>query len=215
MTDIPTIRHEAGMVWMTFSPYREVCVAADDFARIHIEHDTCGTETVFVTTKSGANWDETFGNASAKNFLEMRRSARVEAEAYRDALLRAIDAERRRYLPQTPMFPTSLMVGDKGLSPADIEAMRDDAPGPPGYVVRAPAWPDWRPIETAPHRQDVLVWRKDAGEPWVARFDTAEMLIGDNADPDEEGWVSAGGWHEDDERPTHWMPLPPGPGEGA
>lgn len=71
---------------------------------------------------------------------------------------------------------------------------------------------DWRPIETAPKYTDVLVYRADAGV-WIARYDSNCHFIrdDDSCDPDHEAWISVEGFHEYDEAPTHWMPLPAAP----
>jgi hypothetical protein len=57
---------------------------------------------------------------------------------------------------------------------------------------------EWQPIETAP---------KDKGA--ILGF----MWIGDGAVTRVLHWDEDDGWHSDghDYRPTHWMPLPPGP----
>ncbi len=65
---------------------------------------------------------------------------------------------------------------------------------------------EWQPIETAP---------KD-GTPFLAAFDRGQIGVmyweswGD--EPDEGSW--RGHWFEHDEdRATHWMPLPKPPGD--
>lgn len=68
----------------------------------------------------------------------------------------------------------------------------------------------WRPTETAPRDgTEVLVCR-------VYEDGKAEYAVAHNYD-DGNGWRDMGdlGWagmsHEEDNQPTHWMPLPPPP----
>lgn len=63
---------------------------------------------------------------------------------------------------------------------------------------------DWLPIETAPERQWVLVHGKRArtsSQCMVAMLDA------------EWGWESADDGYGMYIKPTHWMPLPPPPGD--
>ena len=57
---------------------------------------------------------------------------------------------------------------------------------------------EWQPIETAPDKQDVLVWNAMTGA-YVSRHDgVGEWPLG--------FWRGdLGEWYP---RPTHWMPLP-------
>ena len=56
----------------------------------------------------------------------------------------------------------------------------------------------WRPIASAPRNgTKVLCWSRDSGC-FIARFDGTYWLVGIGAIVE----------------PTHWMPLPDGPGEG-
>lgn len=96
---------------------------------------------------------------------------------------------------------------------ADLRAMLADAPQPPASVSQ---WPAWQPIETAPRDGTaLLLWEEASIHPFV-------------------GWWAMGGWHVSHEHVdaeggwdgavvvdrlimpiTHWMPLPPDPGEAA
>lgn len=62
--------------------------------------------------------------------------------------------------------------------------------------------PQWRPIETAPRDQRVLVW--SGAELYAAHW-------AKNPFTDDEAWIIAE-WGDKGEqalvRPTHWMPLP-------
>lgn len=79
--------------------------------------------------------------------------------------------------------------------------------------------PGWRPISEAPRGKEVLVWREDSG-PFIAKLTTPEEVIS-TEEMDREGlefpegyeewWSDAYGWQEGDEKPTHFMPLPPPP----
>jgi len=69
---------------------------------------------------------------------------------------------------------------------------------------------DWQDISTAPHHTNILVWREDAGEPWIAEFTSLDRYM-DDGDPDDVAWFSAYGRHEGEEAPTKWMPIPAGP----
>lgn len=80
---------------------------------------------------------------------------------------------------------------------------------------------EWQPIETAP-RDGTTVLVYVPGEslfPTAARYDTPERFEADYGDRDymEEGWRWSLGYpcdfHEEVLQPTHWMPLPPPPGE--
>lgn len=80
---------------------------------------------------------------------------------------------------------------------------------------------EWRPIETAPHHMEVLVWRADSGV-FIAKLTNPEAVITpeemerENLEfPDdfEEWFCEAHGWQEGSEKPTHWKPLPDGPAE--
>ncbi|MBD9519331.1 DUF551 domain-containing protein [Ensifer sp. ENS02] len=79
----------------------------------------------------------------------------------------------------------------------------------------APSAPDgWQRIDSAPKHQNVLVWREDAGEPWVAQFTDATFYDAENGDPDDEAWFDLAGRYEGVEAPTHWRPLPAPPAAG-
>lgn len=75
---------------------------------------------------------------------------------------------------------------------------------------------EWRPMETAPEHEPILVW-----VPEINRgLDSAEVVILLRADDDPSGrgyslWTNGGpngGGDLDFERaPTHWMPLPDPP----
>jgi len=48
---------------------------------------------------------------------------------------------------------------------------------------------EWKPIETAPKRVNVIAWRKDAAGPFLAAFGTAHDLTGwEDADDETETW---------------------------
>ena len=78
----------------------------------------------------------------------------------------------------------------------------------------------WQPIETAPTGKIVLVHYKNSlgnGRTMRARYYLPETL---ESETEESGWADEG-WYEEseayeylmplDEKPTHWMPLPPAP----
>lgn len=83
---------------------------------------------------------------------------------------------------------------------------------------------EWRPIETAPKNQKVLVFYRNSlgnGRTVTACYHT-QLPWSDNADPSPsdgeyapEGWYEASETHEEihftDHPPTHWMPLPAAP----
>lgn len=73
----------------------------------------------------------------------------------------------------------------------------------------------WQRIDSAPKHQNVLVWREDAGEPWVAQFTDATFYDAENGDPDDEAWFDLAGRYEGVEAPTHWRPLPAPPALGG
>ena len=83
---------------------------------------------------------------------------------------------------------------------------------------------EWKPIETAPHHQDVLVYREDAGVFMGHYGHVADWLIdGESKEAeqyDEETLFKEDWWAidekgmsrlEGDEAPTHWREIPPGP----
>lgn len=87
---------------------------------------------------------------------------------------------------------------------------------PCSICTAAPSAPDgWQPIDSAPKHQNVLVWREDAGEPWVAQFTDATFYDAENGDPDDEAWFDLAGRYEGVEAPTHWRPLPAPPALGG
>lgn len=84
----------------------------------------------------------------------------------------------------------------------------------------------WQPIHTARPRQKVIVgWTNELGN-WRTTLATFYEMGDIELDESPEDWVDeegrnvVAGWWEDsqtreewylDERPTHWMPLPPPP----
>lgn len=67
---------------------------------------------------------------------------------------------------------------------------------------------EWQPIETAPKDgRGFLAYEKDK-RPFVALWLDAE-----HPDVDEAGWYEH--WNFDPVEPTHWMPLPEPPSNGA
>lgn len=73
----------------------------------------------------------------------------------------------------------------------------------------------WQPIdENTPHHQNVLVWREDAGEPWVAQYTDETFFDAEAGDSDRMDWFDLAGRYEGIEAPTHWQPLPVGPKGG-
>lgn len=81
----------------------------------------------------------------------------------------------------------------------------------------------WQPIETAPKYTEVLCWRADQGV-FISKLTTPDEVISTEEmereglefpDDFEEWFNEAWGWQEGSERPTHWMPLPADPAEGA
>ena len=76
---------------------------------------------------------------------------------------------------------------------------------------------NWQPIETAPKRHELLVFRKDAGV-FIAKFVSPDDVMSDEEidksefpEDFEAWWSDAYGWQEGTELPTHWMPLPEPP----
>ena len=81
----------------------------------------------------------------------------------------------------------------------------------------SPAQSGWMPIESAPHRHELLVFRKDAGV-FIAKFVAPDDVMSDEEidkhefpDDFEAWWSDAYGWQEGAEIPTHYMPLPQPP----
>jgi hypothetical protein len=76
----------------------------------------------------------------------------------------------------------------------------------------------WQPIETAPRKKEVLVWRDDSGPLIAMLICPAELDVEDPAARADETdvWfaVGYGEWLEGPEKPTHWMALPEGPDDG-
>jgi len=83
---------------------------------------------------------------------------------------------------------------------------------------------DWQPIETAPrdgtvihlwgaHYPDVVVgwWTGNRHYPWAFIDDTKQALTGCCED-EETGRIMPNAFSAGYE-PTHWMPLPPPPGD--
>lgn len=86
----------------------------------------------------------------------------------------------------------------------------DDQKTPAGLVRPNDGLGAWQPIETAPRDgTEVLVCR-------VYEGGKAEYAVAHNYD-DGNGWRDMGdmGWagmtHDDENQPTHWMPLPAHP----
>ena len=76
---------------------------------------------------------------------------------------------------------------------------------------------EWQPIDTAPKEIEVLVLRRD-GIMHVARVGGfAErrygILSADFGDASCSFFFPVGGDHNQDDTPTHWMPLPAAPKE--
>lgn len=114
----------------------------------------------------------------------------------------------------TPEMSAAGFCVDEGHDPAGVyRAMLAAAPQHPSSVSQ---WPAWQPIETAPRDGTaLLLWEEASIHPFV-------------------GWWAMGGWHVSHEHVdaeggwdgavvvdrlimpiTHWMPLPPDPGEAA
>lgn len=80
----------------------------------------------------------------------------------------------------------------------------------------------WRPIESAPRDgTKVDLWLDSGRRIADAEWGLPEIIEDDDADEDEEGWITDYGFRTycigEDERVTHWLPLPaaPKPPEGA
>jgi hypothetical protein len=83
---------------------------------------------------------------------------------------------------------------------------------------------DWKPIETAPHHQDVLVYREDAGV-FMGHYGCVADWLVDGNSPEVDEYEEEAFWAEDwwsigehgaerlegDMAPTHWHELPPPP----
>lgn len=85
---------------------------------------------------------------------------------------------------------------------------------------------DWRPIESAPKDgSEILTWREDTGVlllRWASATEfmtQAELDLLDEDEATEPGWFCAdydGGCRLDGaDIPTHWRPMPLGPGEAC
>lgn len=113
------------------------------------------------------------------------------------------------------------------LSERKPEPMTPNLPREVRASVAAPPSPvpQWRPIETAPQRQKVIVAYRNLAGMWrrvMATYWPAQTLeAGDDyIDDDGDGWCPAG-WYESCEgqettfpvehEPTHWMTLPASP----
>lgn len=73
---------------------------------------------------------------------------------------------------------------------------------------------EWQPIETAPESEPILVFSPKANR----GRDSCEVVIIYRMEDGEIHWWTNGGanagsdlYYDDDERPTHWMPLPTPP----
>jgi hypothetical protein len=103
---------------------------------------------------------------------------------------------------QAPRFPTMLR---KMWSGAEVQAWIDE-----NWNRRAPAVPNWQPIETAPKDGSViLLWRyyPIAGK-WVdgAEYECEFVALGSAYCQFEKN-----GAYGEDAAVSHWMPLPPPP----
>jgi hypothetical protein len=75
---------------------------------------------------------------------------------------------------------------------------------------RGITWPAWRPIAEAP-RDGTAVLVNVPVRGYIARQDCVPASwIGPQ---DCHGWISSTSGHRLTNTPTHWMPLPPPPGE--
>lgn len=72
----------------------------------------------------------------------------------------------------------------------------------------------WQPADTAPKGEAVLVFCPDAREPHICVATLNDFVNPDDPMDIVTDWSDE--WLEDalDVEPTHWMPLPPAPGEG-
>lgn len=72
----------------------------------------------------------------------------------------------------------------------------------------------WQPFDTAPEDgSEILVWREDAGVFTAEHRPSACECCNWPETCGDELWFSAAGEDLTDDLPTHWMPLPPPPGE--
>lgn len=69
----------------------------------------------------------------------------------------------------------------------------------------------WRPIETAP-KDGTRVILLDGGHPTVGGFEVIERYRHGELESRLEYWLVPG-WGTASVEPTHWMPLPPLPGD--
>jgi hypothetical protein len=69
----------------------------------------------------------------------------------------------------------------------------------------------WRPIETAPNGEDILVFCPDAKEPQIVIAALLTFVDCKDETDTEDAWHDV--WMETDldVEPTHWMPLPEPP----
>lgn len=125
-------------------------------------------------------------------------------------------------IPETPRFDldvirTALRDPDIARFPdfaAEVERVLDELYS--ARTILAERQRDqWQPIdESTPHHQNVLVWREDAGEPWVAQYTDETFFDAEAGDSDRMDWFDLAGRYEGVEAPTHWQPLPAGPKGG-
>jgi hypothetical protein len=123
-----------------------------------------------------------------------------------------------------------MVFGGEHISPARAIPIYDVIVEPPTLLTAGDdhdiikAQFDWRPIESAPRDgSEILTWREDTGVlslRWASarEFMTqAELDLLDEDEATEPGWFCAdfvGSCRlEGADIPTHWRPMPLGPGE--
>lgn len=96
---------------------------------------------------------------------------------------------------------------------AELRAMIADAPQPPASVSQ---WPAWQPIETAPKDGTaLLLWEEASIHPFVGWWAMGGWKVSHEHVDAEGGWDGAVVVDRLQLPITHWMPLPPDPGEAV
>jgi len=76
----------------------------------------------------------------------------------------------------------------------------------------------WEPIETAPKDASEIILRRGdrvTSGNWFEETDYFDAQRGEMTEFPDPHWMTWDGGFTEEEPPTHWMPLPPPPGDGA